>query len=218
MQQESKDQPDLNVPDTAFTRRLGRMLGGAALLGASGTALAQSITYQPLATAIPSLSGVGLVLLATLMAGAVWHFNRNGKGMPGGRFMGLALVVGAVASGASGVKLMGDAWATSLPIVQLDAPAGGTKPLQPGLNCVVNITSVTQQVVDIDTNIQSGNGGTTSIQAGDRVVGVANGGQVSCPDNVEVLNPGVAPVCSEAPNGTILQRNDVCSVQVGASG
>ncbi len=215
MQQEKKDQPDLNAPDTAFTRRLGRMLGGAALLGASGTALAQSITYQPLATAIPSLSGVGLVLLATLMAGAVWHFNRNGKGMPGGRFMGLALVVGAVASGASGVKLMNEAWAISGADIELDQAAGGVKPLVVGLNCVVNKTNVTQQIVDIDTTIQGNNGGTTGIQAGGRVVGVANGGQVSCPDSVDVSNAGVAPDCTEAPNGTILQRNDVCSVLVG---
>lgn len=212
------DQTTMQAVRAPFLRRIGRPCGAAALLSASGAVLAQSITYQPLATAIPSLSGVGLVLLATLMAGVVWHFNRKGRGVPGGRLMGLALVVGAVASGASGVKLINEAWAQISTNIELDQAAGGTAPLIVGLNCVVNVTSVTQQIVEIDTTIQGNNGGTTSLQADDRKVGVANGGAVSCPNTLNATNAGVAPVCTEAPNGTTLRQNDVCSVLVGSPG
>lgn len=195
---------------SALIQRLGRPVGAVALLGASSAVLAQSITYQPLATAIPSLSGVGLVLLATLMAGAAWRFNRKGQGMPGGRFMGLALVVGAVASGASGVKLIEEAWALD-PNVSLDSPTGGTKPLHAGLNCVVNTTNVTQQIVDIDTTIPANNGGTTGVGSVG-AVGVANAG--ACPTPFNATNAGAAPECVDSPTGTILRQNDVCSVLV----
>lgn len=214
MQQEKKHQRDLNLPDTSFARRLGRMLGGAALLGASGTALAQSITYRPFAASIPTLSGVGLVVLASLMAGAVWHFNRNGRRLPGGRLMGSALVIGAVASVASGVKLIDEAWAVQTHDIPFTNPAGATLNLQTGWNCVYNTTTVTQQIVSIDIPTQGNNGGSPNAVPGGSAVGVANAG---CP-GFSQSNAGFAPVCTPLPNGTVLQQDDFCWVEVPSGG
>lgn len=157
-----------------------------------------TITYGPLTTAIPTLSGYGLIILAGLMIITLWVMKKNGK-FESGRFLGVALILGAFASMSSGIKLVTDAYAV-LPIVQLDNPAGGTKPLESGLNCVQNTTQVPQQIIDIQINSNASSQPTTN--------GVSNEGACT-------TNGGTVPPCSDAPQKTILNTNDICAVCVG---
>ncbi|WP_164084862.1 midcut-by-XrtH protein [Pseudazoarcus pumilus] len=106
---------------------------------AAGSALAANgpgIVYGPAGAgagvaAIPSLGGVAMMLLGAFMLFVFWRMHRNGN-FPGGRFMAIALVSGAIASGMGGAKLVSDAVADSHSPFwdrEFDDPTGGFVPL-----------------------------------------------------------------------------------------
>jgi hypothetical protein len=151
-----------------------------------------TVTYGPLSAPIPTLSGYSLIFLAMLMIAAVSFMRRNGR-FVGGKFLGIALAVGALASITSGFKIVSDAYAPPQKItVELGNPSGGTEDLFYGTNCVKNITSMAQQITKISIN-----GGT-----------IDNAGSCS-------TNSGAAPFCYDTPpNNTILNTDDICEITV----
>ncbi len=188
------------------------LLGLAALVAgnAASAGVPGSITYGPLsATAVPTLGGFALILLAVLMLLVVARLLRD-RQLNGTQFMLAALVTGAIASGASGIKLVSEAYADWVPnAIALDNPAGGTLALGPDLNCVTNSTGVAQQILDIQLAGLIANNGGAPVNGG-----MMNGGAVSydCPDG-SMTNAGTIPVpeCSDAPP-TVLQPDDTCAV------
>lgn len=124
---------------------------GFVFAAASFPAWSQSITYGPLASAIPSLGGASLVLLSAMMFVVLWQLKKRGM-IDGSRFMAIALVAGGMASGISGVKLVADARAQGggAASITLSQAGGGTTPLELGLNCVRNVTSLEQQILAIN--------------------------------------------------------------------
>ncbi|MBA4741705.1 MAG: midcut-by-XrtH protein [Azoarcus sp.] len=173
------------------------ILPGLSLAIASGSAWSQSVTYGPFATAIPSLGGVALVLLSAMMFFALWQMKKRGL-IDGSRFMALALVSGALASGVSGVKLVADVSAQGgAASVSLDNPAGDTEPLFFGPNCVRNVTSVVQEIRDIDYGVLLSNAG------GDE--------NLDCYE-VPIQGGGLADDCAV---GTRLQPTLACFVWAG---
>ncbi len=201
------------LPDTRSCRRsrldhaligLGVLLAGnAASAGVPGT-----ITHGPLsATAVPTMGGYALILLAVLMLLVVARLLRD-RQLKGSQFMLAALVTGAIASGASGIKLVSEAYAVPLPNpISLDNPAGGTLSLGPDLNCVTNSTGIAQQILDIQLGGLIANNGGGPVNGG-----MMNGGSYECPDG-SIENAGTMPVpeCSDAPP-TVLQPDDTCAV------
>jgi hypothetical protein len=174
---------------------------GLSLVTTSGSAWSQSLDYGPLATAIPSLGGVALVLLSAMMFVALWQMKRRGM-IGGSRFMALALVSGALASGVSGVKLVADVRATPVD-KELTNPSGGTIDLDVGFNCVRNATDVVQEVRSINIGpppSNSGNAGT-------------------CPESGSYLPAaqGGDPA-DECEEGTRLAPNYACFVEAGEPG
>tara|TARA_R110002049_G_scaffold42272_3_gene126202 strand:+ start:202 stop:987 length:786 start_codon:yes stop_codon:yes gene_type:complete len=176
------------------------LLPGFSLAMASGSVWSQSVTYGPLATAIPSLGGMALVLLSAMMFFALWQMKKRGL-IDGSRFMALALVSGALASGVSGVKLVADVNAQGgAASVSLDNPAGDTEPLNPGPNCVRNVTSVVQEIRDIDYGLLFSNAG------GD--------GNLDCYESQQTQGGDLADDCAI---GTRLQPTLACFVWAGSS-
>ncbi|MEQ9462159.1 MAG: midcut-by-XrtH protein [Haliea sp.] len=193
--------------------RREHILGLAALVTGSGawagTPSGGSITYGPLsAAAVPTMGGFALILLAVLMLLAVARLLRD-RQLNGSQFMLAALVTGAIASGASGIRLVSEAYADRLPNpVSLDNPAGGTRLLGPDLNCVTNSTGIAQQILDIQLGGLIANNGGGPINGG-----MENGGaSYECPDG-SIDNAGTMPVpeCSDAPP-TVLQPDGTCAV------
>jgi hypothetical protein len=157
-----------------------------------------SITHGPLtATAVPTMSGFALVLLAALMLLVVARVVKS-RQLDGTRFMLVALVTGAIASGVSGIKLVSEAYALpAFTPVSLSDPAGGTLPLSPGENCVTNNTGIAQQILDIEFSGFIGN----------------NGGNVGGPTLDCGEAAGEVPECSDTPP-TVLQPGATCGVEV----
>lgn len=132
----------------------GMLLGLLAMAGSSATMaqelLGGSITYGPLGTGVPTLGGVGLLILATLMLGMVWRMLRR-SGAQAGRFLTLALLAGGLVSGVGGLKLINDAQAIVF-AVYLPNPMGGTEPLPIAGACVENTSGVKQEIKMISVN------------------------------------------------------------------
>ncbi|MDO8862778.1 midcut-by-XrtH protein [Haliea sp. E1-2-M8] len=172
----------------------------------AGAPIGGTITHGPLsATAVPTTGGFALILLAALMLVAVARVIKS-RQLNGGQFMLAALVTGAIASGASGIKLVSEAHALRLlpNAVSLSDPAGGTLNLVQNLNCVSNETGVAQQILDIQINVPVANNG-----------GQANGGAPTCPDG-PITNGGsfvAVPECSDNPP-TVLQPDGTCAVDI----
>tara|TARA_R100000900_G_scaffold13099_1_gene11226 strand:+ start:19544 stop:20080 length:537 start_codon:yes stop_codon:yes gene_type:complete len=171
------------------------MLASAGVAGGAGT-----ITYGPFSTAaVPTLGAGALGLLAVLLALVVYRLHRNGQLRDSG-LLGVALMVGVVATGAGSAKLAQAIVIT--PLITLNQAGGGQGDLSPGLNCVGNGTGVTQQIIDI--------------QAAPGFVflaGVANGGANggSCPDTTISNAGGPAPACAI---GDTLQPDAVCAARL----
>jgi hypothetical protein len=177
----------------------------------AGTVPGGTITYGPLsATAVPTMSGFALILLAALMLVVVARVLKS-RQLNGTQFMLAALVTGAIASGASGIKLVSGAYAVVMANpVSLSNPAGGTANLGLGLNCVNNLTGVAQQIVNIqkeDIMIIANNGGMANVGAP----------PTECPEIGGNTNSGLVPVpeCSDDPR-TVLQPDGTCAVFVDA--
>lgn len=173
-------------------RHTGRVAAAWVLLATSATAGAQEVQYGPFAEPVPGLGGLALVALAGLMLFALWRMKKSG--FEGGRFLALALMTGALASGISGVKLVADARANGgANIVLLDQAGGGTVQLDEGLNCLRNVTPRVQQILAINA-IPLENGG---------------GNDGSC----YVLQQGGGPA-DECQVGTQLQPTLACFLNV----
>lgn len=171
----------------------------------AGAPIGGAITHGPLsATAVPTMGGFALILLAALMLVVVARMIKS-RQLNGAQFMLAALVTGAIASGASGIKLVSEAHALRLPNpVLLNDPAGGTLTLFQDLNCVTNQTGVAQQILDIQINVPVANNG-----------GQANVGAPTCPDG-PITNGGsfvAVPECSDNPP-TVLQPDGTCAVDL----
>ncbi|MFV0278443.1 MAG: midcut-by-XrtH protein [Parahaliea sp.] len=132
--------------------RIGRSFLGLTLAAASTATWAQTVTYGPAATAIPTLGGGALILLSALMILAFWQMRKRGLlNDGGGRFMVFALATGILVSAAGGVKLVADAYANGGLIVSLNNASGGTVPLDTSTtNCLRNETEVTQEILAIN--------------------------------------------------------------------
>ena len=192
------------------TQRVVGWKGASTLLGSmasiySSGALAQlqpagTVTYGPLATPIPTLSGVGLVMLALMMASVIWYLKRGGW-TEGGKFLGFSLMIGAAVSMTAGVKLISDANAV-LDYLDLTNPSGGTENFYGGINCVRNITLVSQEIIKIEY-AGANNGGIAGAVANGN--GGANVG--GCP-----TNGGDAPPCVDTPPKTVLEQNEICTI------
>lgn len=185
-----------------------RVIIGLAALTAGNAAWAGtpsgSITHGPLsATAVPTMSGFALILLAALMLVVVARVIKS-RQLSGAQFMLAALITGAIASGASGIKLVSEAYARpAFNSVSLSDPAGGTLPLDPGENCVSNNTGIAQQILDIQVSgLIANNGGEANVGAP----------SFECPE-AGVVNAGLVPVpeCSDSPS-TVLQPAATCAV------
>jgi len=100
-------------------------------------------------TAIPTLGGTGLVLLSALLLFIFWRLHRKGS-IQGARFLTVALISGALASGLGGIKLVSDAVAQSPGVVRhMTNAEGGSLEFNDELGylgCVVNTTGAAQQV------------------------------------------------------------------------
>ncbi|MFT4521047.1 MAG: hypothetical protein ACI9JM_003458 [Halioglobus sp.] len=177
---------------------LAKLTAAAALLSTSTVALAGgagvgSVTHVPFETHVPMLGGAGLVVLAALLGIIALRFMKN-RETSGSQFLVLALAVGTIASGASGLKLINDANAISG--VQFSDPNGSNVSiLSAGFSSVYNDTGFPQKITDISvipgcTLEDPGNGG--------------NGG-----------NGGGSflGTCNDDP-GTILERDDSCDILV----
>lgn len=156
------------------------------------------VHYLPLPTPIPTLSGLGLLMLSMFLLAAAWQMKRKAQ-YEGSNFLMIMLVVGALASTASGVKLVSDAIAGYDPNVKLTNPDpnGDFATLHEGLNCVTNISGVAQQIIEINIpNIAN------------------NGSKPATLTQSNIPNPGCPTnkgSCNDSPP-TILYDNEVCII------
>jgi len=95
------------------------------ILSSTAWAGSGSLVYGPVPP-IPTLSGTMLILLSLLLATIGYRVLQQ-KGNDASRMMVLSLiVVGALASGIGGVKLINNAYANGFPTISLNQPGGGT--------------------------------------------------------------------------------------------
>lgn len=121
------------------------MLGIVAMLLPSFASAQVVVTYRPLEVAVPGLGSFAMLVLAAMLAcAAVWMLKKQPGG---GRMLVLALATAAVAMGAGGARLMGEAYAT--PPAAMDQSGGGTI-LVFGDTVIENLTSRTQRIVRIE--------------------------------------------------------------------
>ena len=165
---------------------------------------AGTVTYGPAAgaAAVPAVGGYALIALALLVGLAVFRLRKEPV-MQGNRFLGFALMVTVVATGASGVKVV-QAIAEA-PAVPLDNPQGGSAPLVFGTSCLRNETDVNLAITEITpfgsfTIVDSRDGFCTEEP-------IDNGG----------ANAGEAPDCGTSPP-TELAPNKACAITIGEAG
>ncbi|KGE04534.1 hypothetical protein HRUBRA_00873 [Pseudohaliea rubra DSM 19751] len=154
------------------------------------------MTYAPGASAVPAL-----VALAGLLALVAYRLRGEGA-LRGNRFLGFALVVAVVATGASGAKLVHAVNFGDAPRVALKSASGGTVNVGSGTSCVYNpnqgelaITAITPSGGAVIDSLGSSKDGTCPETV------IDNGG----------ANAGEAPVCSASPS-TVLGPQKACSV------
>lgn len=160
-------------------RRMRTPLLGLAGIGLSSNVLAGSsvgsIVYGSGASAVPTLGGTTLIVLAILLAVIAFRILRSQQ-HSGVNLVVALTAIAAVASGAGGIRLMSDANAVAVGVVNMTSESGGSVQLFPGANEVTNVTSVPLTILEIQ--LVNGcviadrvNGG-----AGDAVDIQANGG------------------------------------------
>lgn len=143
--------------------------------GLSAQAVPVEVTYQPVASSIPTMSSAMLIVLAMLLGTLAFRLLRsNGTG----RLMGTLLALGALAMGSGGIKVLSDAYA-ELPSA-MDNPNGG-KLYRYATGPVVNESGRTQMIIAIKC----------AFPAGDKNSPVsANFGAPTCDDDPPtVLSP-----------------------------
>jgi len=151
------------------------------------------IAYQPaVAASIPTLGGFGLVMLTLLLAVVAVRMIKNQQNS-GTTWLLTAICVTALATGSSGIKLISDAYAM-YNTEYMTSDSGGTVTVG-SLGCthVFNDTSVTQEIINIDS--------------GEYFVG-------SCANGGSSANGGsYRGTCSDNPS-TSLNVDDYCEIQV----
>lgn len=178
---------------SAWVAALPCMLSAThACAGSAGT-----VFYGPGVTSVPALGGYGLIALAGLIALVAFRMRRE-PAVQGSRFLGAALAVAVIATGASGVKVLHAAvGATPTP---LDNPEGGQATLFLGTSCVRNETDGSLFVTGITPN-------------GDNIV-ITDKALAVCPeDSIDNggANAGEAPVCSTSPPSELMPQK-ACSI------
>lgn len=179
-------------------RRMHIPLLGLAGIGLSSNVFAGSsvgsIVYGSGASAVPALGGSALIVLAILLAVIAFRILRTQQHR-GVNLVVALTAIAAVASGAGGVRLVSDANAVAVGVVNMTSESGGTVQLFPGPNEVTNVTSVPLTILEIQLvngcviadRLNGGNGG-----AGDAVDIQANGGGTFvgyCDDNPSTTVP-----------------------------
>ena len=114
--------------------------------GAAGTLVYAPVAPATAASSVPSLTGSMLIVMSLLLAAVAYRMFRQG-GSNGSKFLLLLLGGGILVSGASGVKLISDAYAAVSH--SLGNPAGGVEPISSGDNNIYTNTS------GVDLRIQS---------------------------------------------------------------
>lgn len=135
------------------------------------------------------------------MLAAVWQMKRKDL-YQGSKFLITSLVVGALASAASGIQLISNANAFNGGFVTItfDNPSGGRKQLTDGaLNCVLNGTNITQQIIKFDRNINAGASSQITTQGS-----ITNFGECS------------AIECTDTTPKTVLPPDAKCTIPLGA--
>jgi hypothetical protein len=123
-------------------------LGSFASLAAAGSPGA-IITYGPVGSAVPTISGGMLIALAVLLMLVAFRLLKD-RPASGTNLVIAITAITALATGAGGIKLVADAHAVS-PVLEMTDPAGNT-PLyvpQGGPWQVFNITNVPLQIKQI---------------------------------------------------------------------
>lgn len=171
----------------------------AAMAGFNGGA--GIIMHAPHGNPVPAIGGIGLVALALLLSvAAVRLFKRSGT--DGSKFLIAAMGVAVLVSGASGLKVMNDAYALTSPKINLKVDSGGTVTIPDTNGCyeVLNTTNLPQSITDIQANLgwvlTACNGGVPS-KAGAKPA-IMNGG-------------GFQGTCSDSPS-TLLEVGEFCEI------
>ena len=174
---------------TRIIKRILGVTGVTGLLAAAPSALAGAtgvgfVTYGPSlgATAVPTLGGASLLLLAGLMAIVAVRILRAHTG-PGSAWLVAAALTTALAAGGSGIKLVSDAQAVPNPSMEND---GGGTVVIPGEGSwdIANNSSVPQFIL----NLNAGTGC-------DFTTGDGNGGLGLCNDDPST-EVGVGQFCA----------------------
>ena len=154
------------------------------------------VTYGPLApSAVPTIGGSLLLILAALMVAVVFRLHKAGN--RSAAMLAGTLLAGALASGGAGLKMVADAHAVA-GRKNLSDPSGGAVELTVGGNCLINTSGITQQIQSIETfdnsyTIRDPEGGST------------------CHDLV--TEGAYREFCSDGPS-TTLENNDGCFIYV----
>jgi hypothetical protein len=137
-----------------------------------------SIVYGSGASAVPTLGGSALIILAILLAVVAFRILRTQQHR-GVNLVVALTAIAAVGSGVGGIRLVSDANAIPVGVVTMSSESGGSVSLFFGANEVTNATSVPLSILEInlaqgcfiDDRANGGNGG-----IGDAIEAQANGG------------------------------------------
>lgn len=162
------DMSDCNTSLKRYRKWACRLGAGTIAAGASSMATAGTVSgilsYAPLAasgsaaTPIPTMGGIGLVMLSVFLLLVFWRMHRSGTLQGGARFLVLALASGTLISGVAGAKLISKAVAavelTGM-FLDMDDEQGGTLMFggQTDRACVRNVTNVPLRITAM-TNLQ----------------------------------------------------------------
>ena len=99
-------------------------------------------------TAVPTLGGSALIVLAVLLAVVAFRILRTQQHKGVNLVVALTAIT-AIAAGAGGIRLVSDAQAVTVGVVNMTSEAGGSVQLSEGLNEVTNTTNVPLKILDI---------------------------------------------------------------------
>jgi len=121
-------------------------VGSFASLAAAQPSSGAILAYGPLANAVPTVGGTLLIVLSVLLMFVAFRLLKH-RTQSGTQLFVAVLAVGALATGAGGVKLVADAYAAAA--TEMTNPNGGVLTLPPGVSLVSNATDVRQHILSI---------------------------------------------------------------------
>lgn len=171
----------------------------------AGTAVG-SVVYGSGASAVPTLGGSALIVLAILLAVIAFRILRTQQ-HKGVNLVVALTAIAAVASGAGGIRLVSDANAM-VTAVNMTSESGGTVFLSIGPNEVTNVTDVPLSIQQIEvvpgcTLVTEGNGG--------------NGGNGGAPILPANGGGNFIGICDDNPSTTV-PPGDFCGLIVACDG